>query len=338
MKQFNTSVLIGRFQLPHVGHKKLIEKAAEIADNIVIVVGSVGQPKTPKNPFSFDERKEMLLKLVPSNVTCEILPVRDQRYNNNNWVVDVVNKVRSTLPKAWSDKPPRVALVGHKKDVSSFYLDMFPQWKFVRSENHDGVNATDVRNQLYNYPSMTGINIPEELQEHINEWKLSEGFREIQEEHDFITDYKKQWQDSPFPPTFVTVDAIVVQSGHLLMVQRKTAPGKGLWALPGGFLNEGESLKEAVLRELREETKIKLQSIVLERSITREKVYDHPDRSLRGRTITHAFLLELRGGDLPRITGSSDAEKAQWIPLNEVFMMGNEIFEDHLDIILDMVK
>ena len=64
MKQFNTSVLIGRFQLPHVGHKKLIEKAAEIADNIVIVVGSVGQPKTPKNPFSFDERKEMLLKLV----------------------------------------------------------------------------------------------------------------------------------------------------------------------------------------------------------------------------------------------------------------------------------
>ena len=131
MKQFNTAVVIGRFQLPHLGHKKLIEDAAAIAEHLVIVVGSVGQPKTPKNPFSFQERKEMLEKLVPNSVKLHIVPVRDQRYNNNNWVVDVVNKVESTFPLGWTDYPPKIALIGHKKDTSSFYLDLFPQWKLT---------------------------------------------------------------------------------------------------------------------------------------------------------------------------------------------------------------
>ena len=97
MKQFNTAVVIGRFQLPHIGHQKLFQKAAEIADNLVVVIGSVGQPKTPKNPFSAEERKEMLRPLIPKDIKVKFVLVRDQRYNNNNWVVDVVNKVNSTF-------------------------------------------------------------------------------------------------------------------------------------------------------------------------------------------------------------------------------------------------
>ena len=337
MKQFHKAVVIGRFQLPHIGHQTLFQKAAEVADNLVIVVGSIGQPKTPKNPFSFEERKEMILKLVPKDVPTEIIAVRDQRYNNNNWVVDVVNKVNSTFPKGWTDYPPKVALVGHKKDTSSFYLDLFPQWKFIEVEHYAEINATDIRHFMFNYPSQTPLGLPISTMNFIKEWKFTDTFRNLQEEHSFIREYKEAWKDSPYPPTFVTVDAIVIQSGHLLMIKRIRAPGKGLWALPGGFLNPGETLRESVIRELVEETQIKLQNIILDRSITCERVYDHPDRSQRGRTITHAFRFDLRPGELPRIKGSSDAEKARWIPLNEVYMMGEEIFEDHLDIVLDMV-
>jgi bifunctional NMN adenylyltransferase/nudix hydrolase len=338
MRKFHTAVLIGRFQIPHDGHQQLINQAAELADNLVILVGSVGQPRTPKNPFSFTERAELLEALVPTGVDVNILPVRDQRYNNNNWVVDVVNKVKATLPNEWSDYPPKIALVGHKKDSSSFYLDMFPQWQFIDAENHSNINASQIRDSLYKYPSQAPNNVSEVVFNFLQNWKLTPEFRAIQKEYTIIQDYKDSWGDSPFPPTFVTVDAVVIQSGHILLIQRKDAPGVGQWALPGGFLNQNESIQDAMLRELDEETQIKLQKIILERSITRVKVYDHPDRSSRGRTITHAFKIELKGSELPRIKGGSDANKAKWFPLNEVYMMGEEIYEDHLDIILDTVN
>ena len=337
-KPFHTSVVIGRFQIPHLGHEALLKRAAKVADNLVIIVGSVGQPKTTKNPFSFEQRKQLLSELVPKGVKYHILPVRDQRYNNNNWVVDVVNKVNSTLPRGWSDYPPKIALVGHKKDSSSFYLELFPQWKFVEMNHHYNLSATTIRNNLYKFPSSGIADVPENVKEFLENWKFTEEFRQIQEEYFFLEHYKEPYKGLPFPPTFTTVDAVVIQSGHILMIRRNKAPGKGLWALPGGFLNEGESLREAVLRELIEETQIKLQPIILDRSITAKEVYDHPDRSMRGRTITHAFKFELKPGELPRIKGASDADKAKWIPLNEVFMMGEEIYEDHLDIILDMVN
>jgi bifunctional NMN adenylyltransferase/nudix hydrolase len=337
MKKYHTAVVIGRFQIVHHGHEKLMEKAASIADNIVVLVGSVGQPKTPKNPFSFVEREKMLEAIMPSSISHKILPVRDQRYNNNNWVADVVNKVNSTLPTGWSDYPPKIVLVGHKKDTTSSYLNMFPQWQFEEVYNHASLDATILRNSLFKYPSTGLLDIPESTKNFIEEWRWTDEFRHIQSEHNFYVKYKEPYEKLPYPPIFVTVDALVIQSGHILMIKRKEFPGKGLWALPGGFLNATETLREAVLRELTEETQIKLQKIILDRSITRVKEYDHPERSQRGRTITHAFKFELKPGDLPRIKGSSDAEKAKWIPLNEVFTMGEEIYEDHLDIILDMV-
>ena len=338
-KPFHTSVVIGRFQIPHEGHKKLLEKAAEVADNIVIIVGSVGQPKTPKNPFSFEERKEMLKEIIPEGISCSTLPVRDKKYNNNDWVVDVVNKVNSTLPNGWSDHPRKIALVGHKKDSSSFYLDLFPQWKFVEVTNHINISSTVIRNNLFKFPSTSPpSDVPEKVSEFLKEWRFTDEFRTLQNEWQFLERYKEPYKNLPFPPTFITVDAVVIQSGHLLMVRRNKSPGEGLWALPGGFIQEDETLREAVVRELIEETQIKLQPIILDRSIAEQKVYDHPDRSMRGRTVTHAFRFDLRPGELPRIRGASDADKAKWIPLNEVFMMGELMYEDHLDIILDIVR
>ena len=338
MKKFHTAVVIGRFQIPHVGHQKLLEKAAEIAENLVIIVGSVGQPKTPKNPFSFNDRKMMLEYILP-DIPYHILPVRDKKYNNNDWVVDVVNKVNSTMPNGWTDYPRKVALIGHKKDSSSKYLDFFPQWKFIEFDNHANVHATTLRDNLFNFPSIDvgGPLVHPKVAEYLNEWRFTPTFRELQEEWSFIKEYKRPYKDLPYPPIFVTVDAVVVQSGHILLIQRKKAPGKGCWALPGGFLQDDETLRDAVIRELVEETKIKLQPIIIDRNITKVKYYDNPERSLRGRTITHAFKIDLNPGELPRIKGASDAEKAQWFPLNEVFTMGDQMYEDHLDIIIDMV-
>jgi bifunctional NMN adenylyltransferase/nudix hydrolase len=152
-----------------------------------------------------------------------------------------------------------------------------------------------------------------------------------------IQDYKTAWKAAPYAPTFVTTDAVVVQSGHLLLVKRKHAPGMGLWALPGGFLNQEETLEAGMLRELREETKIKVPLPVLRGSIKSQKTFDHPNRSTRGRTITTAFFIDL-GFDnaLPKVKGSDDAEVAVWVPFNKIDR--TQMFEDHFAIIDNFIN
>lgn len=162
-----------------------------------------------------------------------------------------------------------------------------------------------------------------------------EAYQQICNEYEYVAKYKKQFEGLAYPPIFQTVDAVVVQSGHILLVKRKSYPGKGLWALPGGFLNATERVQDAVYRELIEETKIKVPEPVLKGSTVTSRLFDEVHRSARGRTLTHAFLIHLRGDEkLPRVKGADDAEKARWVPLSEV--RRDMMFEDHYSIIKAM--
>lgn len=132
------------------------------------------------------------------------------------------------------------------------------------------------------------------------------------------------------------MDAVVIQSGHILLIERRASPGKGLWALPGGFVDPGERLQDACLRELREETRLKVPAPVLRGSIKRTRVYDDPYRSARGRTITHGFYIELEpNAELPKVKGGDDAKTARWVPLGELDPQC--MFEDHYFVIQDML-
>jgi bifunctional NMN adenylyltransferase/nudix hydrolase len=121
-----------------------------------------------------------------------------------------------------------------------------------------------------------------------------------------------------------------------LLVSRKAFPGRGQLALPGGFINQYERLEEAMLRELREETRLKVPAPVLKGSIRRQQVFDSPYRSTRGRTITHAFYIELSPDtSLPKVKGGDDAKHAQWAPLAK--LDPRQMYEDHYDIIQEMI-
>jgi bifunctional NMN adenylyltransferase/nudix hydrolase len=149
--------------------------------------------------------------------------------------------------------------------------------------------------------------------------------------------YKKQYSSLPYAPVFVTTDAVVICSGHILMIRRKSEPGKGLWALPGGFLNAqtDRSIQDAMIRELREETGIKVPSPVLIGNINKVRVFDAIDRSTRGRTITHVFKIDLPDGVLPKVRGIDDADKARFMPLSE--LDSAVCFEDHFEIISSLI-
>ena len=224
-------------------------------------------------------------------------------------------------------------MVGCNKDESSFYLKMFPQWALHEEPYAEHVDATQIRELLYNDRSLdfiSGAVAPTTL-EFLREFRTTADFRYVLNEQTVINKYRKAWEVAPYAPTFVTADAVVVCSGHILLVERGAAPGMGLLALPGGFLDQGERLVDAALRELREETRIKVPMPVLKGSVRDTAIFDHPKRSARGRTITHATLIVLPDGPLPKVKGSDDAVKASWYPLGS--LDSEMFFEDHMDII-----
>ena len=100
----------------------------------------------------------------------------------------------------------------------------------------------------------------------------------------------RTWGRGPF----ITLDAVVLCAGHVLPVRRGRHPGKGLWAIPGGFLELTERLLDGALRELQEETGLVLKTHLRPYELRKVAVFDHPDRSQRGRTITHCPLLSAK--------------------------------------------
>jgi len=334
-KIYDYVIFIGRFQPFHAGHKLVVDTALSIADKVIICMGSSFSPRTPKNPFTVTERESMLYDTFPDQVAnIRVAFIRDQLYNDQMWAASIQEEVdRIVHSNGWTDKPPRVAIIGHSKDDSSYYLKMFPQWTLIEHEMDDMVNATDIRELYFEGKNLkflqTILSAP--VFRRLEVFKMTQEYKTLVKEHTIIKQYKKRWEVAPFPPTFVTVDAVVVQSGHVLMVTRDAAPGEGLKALPGGFLEQGETLIDGVIRELREETGVKVPGPVLKGSIKASHVFDAPKRSLRGRTITHAFLIELPPGTLPPVKGGDDARDAFWVPVSEIH--SDECFDDHYDII-----
>lgn len=325
-------VFIGRFQPFHNGHKAVIEAALEQAKEVVVVVGSSFAARNIRNPFTFQERKAMIEAVFPTD-RVKVVPVSDYPYDDNKWINSIMRIVESTVPHAED-----IGLIGHSKDSTSYYLEIFPRWKnHVEVADVGGINATDIRNCLFGNCDFAALdNMPDAARDAMNRVIIAGGkiggyWDTLYNEYQMVKKYKEAWKAAPFPPTFMTVDAVVVQSGHILLVERGDMPGKGLWALPGGFLNQEETMLDGAIRELKEETKIKVPVPVLKGSIKASKTFDAPNRSARGRTITQAFHIDLGVGELPKVKGSDDAAKAFWVPFNKVKQ--EKMFEDHFFII-----
>ena len=340
-KKYDFLVLIGRFQPFHNAHLEIVKRATALTNHLVIITGSAAQPRTYKNPFTSRERERMIRDATAGlSLNISINANIDTIYNDQAWAVRVQKIVSDAVYNAKGSGDFKIGIIGHKKDESSFYLDMFPQWEFVNVEQIEPLGATNIRDLYFKRDvNMNFIKsvVPETTVEFLNEFRKTADYEQVIREREFIERYKQQYASLPYPPVFVTTDAVVIQSGHVLMIKRRSEPGKGLWALPGGFLNANtdKSVEAAMLRELKEETGIKVPVPVLKGSIVRSRVFDAIDRSARGRTITHAFQIVLPDGELPKVKGMDDAEKARWVPIAEV--KSQDCFEDHYEILQHFV-
>lgn len=342
---FRYAVVIGRFQPFHNGHLDLVNRGLEIADRVIIMVGSKGSAPSPKNPFSFDQRRHMIENVFHrAEGRVHITGIRDYYNNDNAWLAGV-QSASETFMGSYPESS--VALLGSYKDESSYYLNLFPQWHFEHVRARE-ISGTDIRGQMFDYkfmPNWEGAascppdiellreSIPEAVFSYLKDWVKTSQYGALAKEWQFIKGYKESWEVAPFPPIFVTADAIVVCSGHVLVVKRKINPGKGLYALPGGFIGQYERIQDAALRELKEETGIMVDKLILDSAIENSHVFDYPHRSQRGRTITHGFYIKLKDGKLPTVKAGDDAAEAIWLPLWDAMQAEEKFFEDHLHIL-----
>lgn len=348
--KYDYAIFIGRFQPFHRGHKIIVDEALKQAQNLILVLGSHDAARSARNPFTTSERTEIIRMALCGEDSdmyiddyysrIHFLAVPDFTYNLDKWLSYVQGGVFGICHKKWRAGPTKMCLIGQDKDHSSFYLKLFPQWDNVNVDTPSNISATEVRKDMFENGILSDklwtIN-PDHFKV-VHDLFKSEPLQNIKKEHEFIEKYKSQWKDAPYPPSFNTVDAIVTQSGHILMIQRRARPGAGLYALPGGFVNDNETIKEAVIRELYEETKLAVPKAVVEGSIVERRIFDDPYRSLRGRTFTVAYLIDLRDDVvLPKVRGADDAEKAFWMPFDVFKESRDQIFEDHYDIVSEML-
>jgi 8-oxo-dGTP diphosphatase len=106
-----------------------------------------------------------------------------------------------------------------------------------------------------------------------------------------------------FPHPRLSVDAVALRGDKVLLVRRGRAPFEGRWALPGGFVERGERLEDAVCRELLEETGARGTVVGL------VGAYSRPDRDPRGHTVSVVYAITVEDEE---VSGGDDAAEAAW--------------------------
>lgn len=429
MAKKDVTVYIGRFNPFHLGHAHVLEAALKSSKLTIVLVGSSGQARSLKNPFTFSEREQMINSWFVTGGNDQhgdliILPLRDHPYNDTKWIESVQNKVKRAMTEYCIERDiilTDATLTGSDRDESTWYLASFPQWKSEMQPEYSHtdakVNATSVREIMYGsataspdllpfaknivgtamksiaegakisdikraidsaamqlidelhhpVPTVTAeeaikllrSKVPPTTASFLERFMGTDECALLRREWDFVRAYKAAWSVAPYEPIFSTTDAVLVQSGHVLVVVRGAFPGEGLWALPGGFVDALERLITCVVREIMEESGIRLAEGKRAEEITRsmllgsikdKEIFDKPDRSSRGRTITTAFLMQLDDTKpLPKVKGMNmplhesggkvivETRKAFWLPIADALRQSDRWFEDHHAILETMV-
>lgn len=341
----SVGIVIGRFQPFHKGHLKILERVFKDNDVVVIVIGSAQAAPTIKNPWSDHDRVAMISGCIQSMAEgkrVEWVSVRDHPYNLNAWMSEL--KIKTSKVVASDDF---TTIYGHDKDSSTFYLNLFPEWQFIDvGELSDGIDATTIRKFLFGDATDFFLkkNLPSSVYNHIvNIWMESERYTNLVDDYDFIhghddngehvPGYKETYGEGPH----TAVDAVVTYPGKVLVVKRKAMPGRGLYAMPGGFLKDPyEPLLDAAMRVVLEKSGIEL----MPHEFKNARVFDNPGRSQRARIISHTHRFEVGSDFQVRSTRKEFAKggEAIWIDIADLSLYSEMFFEDHGHILQEMTK
>jgi bifunctional NMN adenylyltransferase/nudix hydrolase len=345
------AVLIGRFAPFQHRHEEALRAALANWQRVVVVITSAFQAPSPKNPFSWEQRADMI-RLCLSDEECRrvaFVPVRDH-HRDERWAADVAAGVQRQVP----DATPKQLTVVHPEftDAGEYTIEcpkVLPRWGQqslpIASRQHLSLDGATVRSVLLSVDAGARAAalaflrdaVPDPVRHYLSAWWESPLREKLAAEAQWIHQYRERWPAEQA----MTVDTVVVCSGHVLLIERGEGAGAGLFAVPGGFLEKDERFYAGAKRELREETGLGYIGDGLDTAFVRAEVFDRPDRSMRARIVTVAHLFDLKSTPLPDVQGRDDARHALWVPIAELAGMEDRFFEDHfqiLDFFLELTR
>ncbi|OTG68147.1 nicotinamide-nucleotide adenylyltransferase [Acinetobacter sp. ANC 4470] len=187
---FDYLVFIGRFQPFHLAHMQTIKIALQQSQQVLLALGSAQNERNIKNPFSANERENMIL----SNFSAA-----DQQRIKFVYVIDVYDdkkwqKLLTSLVEDVIDFEDKVGLIGHFKDESSYYLQLFPQWKMVELDSlKDAISATPLREAYYRGEIIESA-IPLGTSEFLQQFQQTATYQQLQ--HKYLTQDKSNLEES----------------------------------------------------------------------------------------------------------------------------------------------
>ncbi len=325
------AVVVMRAQPPHLTHGWLIREALKTADQVLICIGSAHQARTPRNPFTAEERIEMIeLMLTPeerSRINFGSIP---DFHDNDRWV----KAVRALAETPDLQTGAGIAIVGHHKDTTSEYLDLFPGWSSLNVERATPFDSTTIRKAIYASDdrhialravrSMMDPKVFEYVAAHLCHpfWDgLAARWRRFQAE-------AALWGAPPknFVRGVLCGDALIEWNDEVLLFRRED----GLLCIPGGHVEHNETTYQAAIRELKEETGIGLLSADLQHSLVNTVFRDAPGRSERpGRVVSMVHHFRIKGSRRPAIGGPNEEGEPVWMPKQALHRLRVRFFEDH---------
>ena len=347
--------LFGRFDPPHLAHKRLALELKKKVKHLLIGLGSYRCAPNIINPFSSELRKGMWKAMLP-DIELTFFEVHDTLYNQAQWDMNfemaLMKALRELKENDFARHPlnfDKIACIGHKKkgDKSTEYLNKFKQ-KFdyfpLKTKATAEMNATDIRFGLFGHGRFTTKNKKEYpwyefTDRNVTDYILNNIvgtplFEHLQGEHNYIYNTYLPRHQSDYPLVAMTSDAVVTYGANVLVGKRKDYPAKGQLAFPGGFVHTNEQTHEGMLRELTEETGITLNKMQLKKLIGKQRIFADPRRDPRGRIYSHAFHIELDDTmPCPYPIGADDLEEAFFISKREFYERSPEVGFDHVQIL-----
>lgn len=325
-------IIIGRWQMYHNGHSTLMDKALEGSDQVIVVIGSAFGSRNSLNPFSWEERADMIRATLTAEEAERVvfLPIRDY-FDNDKWNAAVDAGVKAIVGEGVQPE-----LVAFNKDETSYYVYSFPQWTRDLLETQKVmIDATSLRSMYFlsddlemSYAAMSPY-MNRKVISYLKNWAYTPAYQTMVREFQAVANTRKKYT----APYYLAADSVVTCAGRVLLIKRGGDVGYGLWALPGGFLDKGEQFYEGAVRELAEETCYKPYPAALKSTLKDKETFDHPRRSARSRIISVAHLFVLQGDRLPEVKARDDAQDIEWVLFEDLPAMEVELFEDHASIL-----
>lgn len=346
MSNVQVGVVVSKFTFLTNSHVTMLKKAASDNDFVIIAVGSSDRARSIEYPFSFDERVMNIKELIQnddslSSMSYRVISLPDSPYNQYNWtnsihgsIYDVLDELNITCDEI---------NVYTFKSKQYHYETIFPEPSFVLAfvPNKDETVKDSFFYGGGRIKELAKV-CPPSFVNFAIEFMNSDVYKRLLGEYNAVEHMIDSWESSPFPPSFVTTDAVVYCKGHILLVTRNNPVGKGLYCLPGGFLNQHATITDGIVDNLKKDTAIKVSKPILKSNIVKSSVFDDPFRSPRGRIITHVGLIVLDNvtslytlPDVREVKGQKT--HAKWIPVHMIDKLRDQFFEDHYYIIKSML-